>query len=385
MHLAEPTPFQPGRPRLHRPAHRLGRRHRQRRRLPPALRAVERAGLVRRRQAVRPAAVAAGLGRLVLARAVALRGISDGGLQRSGGSRRSPTCSGDYPGEMRMTAASDLGTEQVSFTWRRMPAQTGGKGSYGHRHKTQEEIYFVASGTLQFKLEDEVLDVPAGTVVRIAPRGGALGLERGPGRRRADHVLDQERRSRGRPRDGRRLLARSSPPPPTGATRACRRRWAGAPARRGSRAEHHEHEQASRARRRRAWRRRRPRSPPRPSARGASSGSHGVRALVLRLVRLAGVDVGDEGHQASEEFVQPAGGAVDVLGSAAALAAPPQRHRGAHPSRDQRGHLQAVGEGNARDVEQLGGELRRQRPAASTAPPSVSRAAAGRSSPSVPR
>jgi mannose-6-phosphate isomerase-like protein (cupin superfamily) len=80
-----------------------------------------------------------------------------------------PDVLGDYPGEMRMTAASDLGNEQVSFTWRRMPAQTGGKGSYGHRHKTQEEIYFVASGTLQFKLEDEVLDVPAGTVVRIAP------------------------------------------------------------------------------------------------------------------------------------------------------------------------------------------------------------------------
>jgi mannose-6-phosphate isomerase-like protein (cupin superfamily) len=80
-----------------------------------------------------------------------------------------PDVLGDYPGEMRMTAASDLGTEQVSFTWRRMPAQTGGKGSYGHRHKTQEEIYFVVSGTLQFKLEDEVLDVPAGTVVRIAP------------------------------------------------------------------------------------------------------------------------------------------------------------------------------------------------------------------------
>ena len=70
-----------------------------------------------------------------------------------------PDVLGDYPGEMRMSAASDLGTEQVSFTWRRMPAQTGGKGSYGHRHKTQEEVYFVASGTLQFKLEDEVIDV----------------------------------------------------------------------------------------------------------------------------------------------------------------------------------------------------------------------------------
>jgi mannose-6-phosphate isomerase-like protein (cupin superfamily) len=80
-----------------------------------------------------------------------------------------PDVLGDYPGEMRMTAASDIGTEQISFTWRRMPAQTGGKGSYGHRHKTQEEIYFIVSGTLQFKLEDEVLDLPPGTVVRIAP------------------------------------------------------------------------------------------------------------------------------------------------------------------------------------------------------------------------
>jgi mannose-6-phosphate isomerase-like protein (cupin superfamily) len=80
-----------------------------------------------------------------------------------------PDVLGDYPGEMRMSAASDLGTEQVSFTWRRMPAQTGGKGSYGHRHKTQEEIYFVAAGKLLFKLEDEVIEVSDGTVVRIAP------------------------------------------------------------------------------------------------------------------------------------------------------------------------------------------------------------------------
>lgn len=80
-----------------------------------------------------------------------------------------PDVLGDYPGEMRMSAASDLGTEQVGFTWRRMPAQTGGKGSYGHRHRKQEEVYFVASGTLQFKLDDEVIDVDAGNVVRVAP------------------------------------------------------------------------------------------------------------------------------------------------------------------------------------------------------------------------
>ena len=48
-----------------------------------------------------------------------------------------------------------LGTEQVSFSWRRMPPGTGGRGSYGHRHPGQEEVYFVISGTVTFKVDDE--------------------------------------------------------------------------------------------------------------------------------------------------------------------------------------------------------------------------------------
>jgi mannose-6-phosphate isomerase-like protein (cupin superfamily) len=91
-----------------------------------------------------------------------------------------PDVLGDYPGEMRMSSASELGTEQVAFSWRRMPAQTGGKGSYGHRHKTQEEVYFVASGTLQFKLEDEVIDVEQGSVVRVAPQVARSVWNEGP-------------------------------------------------------------------------------------------------------------------------------------------------------------------------------------------------------------
>ena len=90
-----------------------------------------------------------------------------------------PDVLGDYPGEMRM-GSYGLDCEQVAFTWRRMPPQTGGKGSYGHRHKTQEEVYFVASGTLQFKLEDEVLDVPAGTLVRVAPEVARSVWNEGP-------------------------------------------------------------------------------------------------------------------------------------------------------------------------------------------------------------
>jgi mannose-6-phosphate isomerase-like protein (cupin superfamily) len=75
---------------------------------------------------------------------------------------------GDYPGEMRMMATA-LDCAQVAFTYRRMPQHTGGKGSYGHRHKSQEEVYFVMSGKLQFKLGDEVLDLERGTVVRVPP------------------------------------------------------------------------------------------------------------------------------------------------------------------------------------------------------------------------
>ena len=75
---------------------------------------------------------------------------------------------GRYPGEMRFMA-SELATTQVALTHRRMPAQSGGKGGYGHRHKTQEEVYVVLSGSLQFKLDDDLVDVDAPAAVRVAP------------------------------------------------------------------------------------------------------------------------------------------------------------------------------------------------------------------------
>jgi mannose-6-phosphate isomerase-like protein (cupin superfamily) len=79
-----------------------------------------------------------------------------------------PDVLGDYPGEMRLLTYA-IDAEQAAITYRRMPQHTGGKGSYGHRHKTQEEIYFVISGRLQFKLGDEIVEVEKGGVVRIAP------------------------------------------------------------------------------------------------------------------------------------------------------------------------------------------------------------------------
>jgi mannose-6-phosphate isomerase-like protein (cupin superfamily) len=79
-----------------------------------------------------------------------------------------PDVLGEYPGEMQFITYP-IGAEQVALTYRRMPQHTGGKGSYGHRHRTQEEIYFVISGKLQFKLEDEVVEAGRGTAVRVSP------------------------------------------------------------------------------------------------------------------------------------------------------------------------------------------------------------------------
>jgi mannose-6-phosphate isomerase-like protein (cupin superfamily) len=75
---------------------------------------------------------------------------------------------GQYPGKMRSFTGA-LGAEQVAFTHRTMPQGSGGKGSYGHRHKTQEEIYFLISGRLEMKLGDDVIALEPGAVVRVAP------------------------------------------------------------------------------------------------------------------------------------------------------------------------------------------------------------------------
>jgi mannose-6-phosphate isomerase-like protein (cupin superfamily) len=48
-----------------------------------------------------------------------------------------------------------------------MPSGTGGRGSYGHRHPGQEEIYFVISGTVTFKVGDDVFEAGPQTGVRM--------------------------------------------------------------------------------------------------------------------------------------------------------------------------------------------------------------------------
>lgn len=75
-----------------------------------------------------------------------------------------------YEGFGEMLSHTDsLDAEQVALTWRRMPPGTGGRGSYGHRHLTQEEIYLVTAGTVTFKIGGDVFEAGPGTAVRIAP------------------------------------------------------------------------------------------------------------------------------------------------------------------------------------------------------------------------
>src|SRR5688572_7731970 len=75
---------------------------------------------------------------------------------------------GDYPGDMK-PLKDPLGATQVALTYRRMPAKTGAKGSYGHRHRAQEEIIFVLTGQVQVKVDGDVLELGPKSAIRIAP------------------------------------------------------------------------------------------------------------------------------------------------------------------------------------------------------------------------
>jgi quercetin dioxygenase-like cupin family protein len=62
-----------------------------------------------------------------------------------------------------------------------MPEGTGGRGSYGHNHRTQEEIYFVSTGKVTFKINDDVFVAEPGTAVRVAPEAVRSVHNDGPG------------------------------------------------------------------------------------------------------------------------------------------------------------------------------------------------------------
>jgi mannose-6-phosphate isomerase-like protein (cupin superfamily) len=75
----------------------------------------------------------------------------------------------DVPGEFR-SLADALGAEQLAVTLIRIPPHADFEQGTGHFHEELEELYIVATGTLTMRFGDDVREVGAGSVVRVAAR-----------------------------------------------------------------------------------------------------------------------------------------------------------------------------------------------------------------------
>ncbi len=60
------------------------------------------------------------------------------------------------------------------FRW-----EPGVRSPFGHRHRTQEEVYVVVEGSGRVKLDDEIVELAQWDVVRVAPTVGRA-FEGGP-------------------------------------------------------------------------------------------------------------------------------------------------------------------------------------------------------------
>ena len=73
------------------------------------------------------------------------------------------------PGEFRPLTRA-VGCEQLALTLIRVPPHSDFEQGTGHYHEEQEELYIVTRGTLTMRFGDEVREVGAGSVVRVAPQ-----------------------------------------------------------------------------------------------------------------------------------------------------------------------------------------------------------------------
>ena len=75
----------------------------------------------------------------------------------------------DVPGEFR-SLTDTLHSEQLAVTLIRVPAHSDFEQGTGHFHEEIEELYIVTRGTLTMRFGEDVTEVAAGSVVRVAPR-----------------------------------------------------------------------------------------------------------------------------------------------------------------------------------------------------------------------
>jgi mannose-6-phosphate isomerase-like protein (cupin superfamily) len=75
----------------------------------------------------------------------------------------------DVPGEFRRLTDA-LGCEQIAVTLIRVPPHSDFEQGTGHYHDEIEEVYIVSRGALTMRFGDEVKQVRAPAVVRVAPK-----------------------------------------------------------------------------------------------------------------------------------------------------------------------------------------------------------------------
>jgi uncharacterized cupin superfamily protein len=71
----------------------------------------------------------------------------------------------------------DVGAQGIGLTYYRM--NPGRRAGVGHRHREAEEMYVVLSGSGRVKVDDEVSELRARDVVRVAPES-VREFEAGP-------------------------------------------------------------------------------------------------------------------------------------------------------------------------------------------------------------
>ena len=74
----------------------------------------------------------------------------------------------DVPGEFRPLSRA-LAGKQLAMTFIRVPPHSDFEQGTGHFHSEVEELYLVTRGTLTMRFGDDVREVTAGTVARVAP------------------------------------------------------------------------------------------------------------------------------------------------------------------------------------------------------------------------
>jgi mannose-6-phosphate isomerase-like protein (cupin superfamily) len=78
-------------------------------------------------------------------------------------------------------ARSRIGSEHLGISYFRYAPNF--RGTRGHSHREQEEVYVVISGSGRVKLDDEIFDLEQWDVVRVSPpvvrafAGGPEGME----------------------------------------------------------------------------------------------------------------------------------------------------------------------------------------------------------------